>query len=105
MWTDLFRSNLDCSFILYPTGIIPDVARAGEDASRFIQGRLKLGKDEERRLGLNAALSCIDDLVCDQYGNFMLQGIFEYGDAGMKKELMDAIYAQDVAALCLHMHG
>jgi len=86
-------------------GIIADVARADEGASRFIQKRLKLGNIEERRLGLTTALSAIDDLVCDQYGNFMLQGLFEFGSADMKRKLIDAVYAQDVVALCLHMHG
>eukprot|EP00581_Thalassiosira_minuscula_P017159 CAMPEP_0183722464 /NCGR_PEP_ID=MMETSP0737-20130205/14406_1 /TAXON_ID=385413 /ORGANISM="Thalassiosira miniscula, Strain CCMP1093" /LENGTH=529 /DNA_ID=CAMNT_0025952623 /DNA_START=116 /DNA_END=1705 /DNA_ORIENTATION=+ len=86
-------------------GIIPDIAKADEGASRFIQKRLKLGNNEERQLGLTTALASLDELVVDQYGNFMLQGLFEFGTAEMKKELMDAIYGQDVVSLCLHMHG
>jgi len=86
-------------------GIITDLAKVDEGASRFIQKRLKLGTDEERRLGQTAALASMDDLLCNHYGNFMLQGLFEFGTAEMKKELMDAVYGQDVVALCLHMHG
>lgn len=87
-------------------GIIPDIATADENASRFIQKRFKHGTLEEKRLGLDAALASLDDLWNDHYGNFMLQGIFEFGTVEMKKELMDAIYdSQDVVGLCLHMHG
>lgn len=86
-------------------GIIADVATADEPASRFVQKRLKLGSPEERLVGLKVALSSLDELWSDHYGNFMLQGIFEFGTADMKKDLMDAIYCGDVVALCLHMHG
>ena len=85
--------------------MIPDIARADEGSSRFIQKRLKLGTPEEQKLGMTAALSAIEELWGDHYGNFMLQGIFEYGSKEMKTELMDAIYGQDVVALCLHMNG
>lgn len=60
---------------------------------------------EEKRLALTAAISSLEDLWVDQYGNFMLQGIFEHGTPSMKKELMEAVYEQDVVALSLHMHG
>lgn len=87
-------------------GIIPDIATADENASRFIQKRFKHGNLEEKRLGLKVALSSLDDLWNDHYGNFMLQAIFEFGTVDMKKELMNAIYdSQDVVGLCLHMHG
>lgn len=86
-------------------GIIPAIASANEDASNFIQKRLKLGSDKERHLGLISALASIDDLLHNQYGNIMLQGLFEFGSPELKKDLMDAIYAQDVAALCFHRYG
>lgn len=86
-------------------GMIPDIARADEGASRFIQKRLKFGTPEERQLGMAAALSNVEDLWGDHYGNFMLQGIFEFSTPEEKRELMDAVYDQDVLALCLHMHG
>lgn len=86
-------------------GIIFDVVRASEASSHFIQKRLKLGSMEEKRLALTTALSAIDDLVYDQYGYFLLQGLFEFGSADMKKELIGAIYTQDIVALCLHVRG
>lgn len=85
--------------------IIPDIAKAGETGSHFLQKRLKLGTVEEGRLCLTVALSNIEDLWGDQFGNFLLQGIFEHGSDEMKKELMEAVYGQDVIALSLHMHG
>lgn len=86
-------------------GIIPDIARANEDASNFILKRLEVGSFKEKRLGLTAILASIDNLLCNQYGNIVLQGLFEFGSAETKKELMDAIYAQNVAALCFHKNG
>jgi len=84
---------------------IADVAMVDEVATRFIHKRLKLGTEIEQRLALTAALSSIEVLCDDHYGNFMLQGLFEFGPAEMKKELMDAVYGQDVVALCLNTHG
>lgn len=89
----------------HPPDIIPDLARVDDGACRFIQKRFRFGNEEEIKLGLTAALSSLEDLLCDHFGNFMLQGLFEFGTAEMKKELMDAIYGQDVVAVCLHMHG
>ena len=64
-----------------------------------------MGSDEEKRLALMAALSSLSVLWSDPYGNVMLQRIFEHGTNGMKKELMKAIYEEEVAVLSLHMHG
>ena len=86
--------------------IIPDIACFDEGGSRFIHKRLKLGTIEEQELAMKVALSAIEDLWSHHFGNFMLQGIFEFGTDEMKKELMEYIYNnQDVAALCVHMNG
>lgn len=86
-------------------GCLADVACFDEASSRFIQKRLRLGTSEERSLALATALSSFDRLWRDQYGNFLIQGLFEFGSTSDKKELMEAIYGQDVVTLCLHMHG
>jgi len=91
----------------YPSlDIIPDIACFDEGGSRFIHKRLKLGTIEEQELAMKVALSAIEELWSHHFGNFMLQGIFEFGTDEMKKELMEYIYnTQDVAALCVHMNG
>ncbi len=85
--------------------LIADLACFDETSSRFIQKRLRLGTDEERSLALATALSSFDRLWRDQNGNFLIQGLFECGSTAEKKELMEAIYGQDVVTLCLHIHG
>jgi hypothetical protein len=94
-------------FFMLPqtTGLILEVATADEGTRRFVQKRIKLGTDEEKQLGLTAALSSLEELWSDPHGNFMLQAIFENGTETMKKELMAAIYEEDVINLSLHMHG
>eukprot|EP01082_Thalassiosira_pseudonana_P010303 g9249.t1.1.5e17418a g9249 g9249.t1 contig36:204652-206381(+) len=94
-------------FFMLPqtTGLILEVATADEGTRRFVQKRIKLGTDEEKQLGLTAALSSLEELWSDPHGNFMLQAIFENGTETMKKELMAAIYEEDVMNLSLHMHG
>lgn len=85
--------------------LIADLACFDETSSRFIQKRLRLGTDEERSLALATALSSFERLWRDQYGNFLIQGLFEFGSTADKKELMESVYGQDVVSLCLHMHG
>ena len=85
--------------------MIPDIACHDEGGSRFIHQRLRLGTIEEHELGMKAAIAAIEDLWPDNFGNFMLQGLFEFGTSEMKKELMEHIYAQDVVALCMHVNG
>jgi pumilio RNA-binding family len=74
-------------------------------SSRFVQKRLKVGGNDEKQVGVTAAIQALDDLWPSGYGNYMLQAIFEFGTASMKDELMDALYDRDVVNLCLHMHG
>lgn len=76
-----------------------------EGGARFIQKRLRLGTVEEKNLAMSAVRCNLDILWRDHFGNFMLQGILEFGSTEMKKELMDAIYDVDVVLLCMHMHG
>ena len=87
------------------TGFIADIAKADESASRFVQRRLQSGTETERRLALQAALHNFSDLWQDPFGNFMLQGILEFGSADMREELMTAVYAADVVDMTLNMHG
>ncbi|KAL7440643.1 hypothetical protein ACHAXM_008489 [Skeletonema potamos] len=87
------------------TGFIAEIAKADEGASRFVQRRLQSGKENEKRLALQAALRSFSDLWPDPFGNFMLQGLLEYGSADMREELMTAVFAADVVDMTLDMNG
>lgn len=93
--------HLSCTII----GFIAEIARADEGASRFVQGRLKSGTETEKRLALQAALRSFSDLWPDPFGNFMLQGLLDYGSTEMREELMTAVFAADVVDMTLNMHG
>ena len=100
--------SIICNLTISSTGFIPDVVKFDESASRFIQRRLRLGTVEEKTLGLKAALSDLDALCRDQFGNFLVQGLFDFGTPAIKSELMDAIYAKEegyAVELSMHMHG
>lgn len=90
-----------CTF----TGFIAEVAKADEGASRFVQRRLQSGKENEKRLALQAALRSFSDLWPDPFGNFMLQGLLDFGSAEMREELMTAVFAADVVDMTLDMNG
>jgi hypothetical protein len=100
----------DCTnFWPYPfmklTGFIAEVAKADESGSRFVQRRIKSGNETEKRLALQAGLRSFSELWPDPFGNFMLQGIMEFGSAEMREELMTAVYAADVVDMTLNVHG
>ena len=70
-----------------------------------MQRRLQSSKENEKRLALQAALRSFSDLWPHPFGNFMLQGLLEYGSAEMREELMTAVFAADVIDMTLNMHG
>jgi hypothetical protein len=92
-------------YLTSSSGMICEVACSDERAARFIQQRLRLGTVKETSLGLTAALAELDMMWRDQYGHFMIEGLFEFGSNDMRTDLMDAIYKCDVVALCMHMNG
>jgi hypothetical protein len=85
--------------------MICEVACNDERAARFIQQRLQLGNVEETSLGLKAALADLDMMWRNQYGHFMIEGLFEFGSNDMRTDLIDAIYKCDVIAVCMHVNG
>ncbi|KAL7519577.1 hypothetical protein ACHAWX_004335 [Stephanocyclus meneghinianus] len=86
-------------------GVISEAATANDWIRRFIQDRIKLGSHQEKRLGLNAALSSLEMLCTDEKGSGILQDIFTYGTAEMKKELLAALYDEGILALSMNIHG
>ncbi len=85
-----------------------------QDGSRFIQQRLDYLADpahnvasssnEELNLVFSEAMSSIEDLWNDVYGNFILQKLLDHGTEDMKDELGDRFYA-DVVSLSNRVYG
>mmetsp|Transcript_15158 Transcript_15158/g.30920 ORF Transcript_15158/g.30920 Transcript_15158/m.30920 type:complete len:647 (-) Transcript_15158:197-2137(-) len=84
-----------------------------KDGSRFIQQRLDYLADpahnvassnEELNLVFSEAMSSIEDLWYDAYGNFILQKLLDHGTEDMKAELGDRVHA-DVVSLSNKVYG
>jgi hypothetical protein len=86
-------------------GYIAQVAIADDATRRFIQERLKVGSENEQRLGLTAALASFQMLINDEKGSSMLQDFFIYGTQDMKDELMAALYEEGILELSINIHG
>ena len=94
-----------CRFITLCSGLVAEVATADDGALHFIQGRIQIGSEQERRLGLTAALSSLGTLWRDYRGSRMLQELFISGSPEMKRELIVAIHKEGPLNLSLHKHG
>lgn len=84
-----------------------------KDGSRFIQQRLDYLADpahdvassnEELNLVFSEAMSSIEDLWHDAYGNFVLQKLLDRGTTNMKAELGDRVHP-DVVSLSNKVYG
>ncbi|KAL7519297.1 hypothetical protein ACHAWX_004082 [Stephanocyclus meneghinianus] len=94
-----------CLFVTLFSGLIAEVATADDGTLHFIQGRIRVGSEQERRLGLTAALSSLGTLWRDYRGSRMLQELLISGPHEMKKELIVAIHKEGPLNLALHKHG
>ena len=54
---------------------------------------------------MKVALLGKDDLWVDNYGRFVIQGLFEFGTDKMKEELVARLCGRDVVSLCMHKNG
>ena len=81
------------------------MAQADDGACRFVQDRIRAGSEDERNLGLQAALSSFGALWMDYRGNRVLQALFQSGSREMKRELMIAIHREGPLNLSMHKHG
>jgi len=87
------------------SAIIPDIACFDEDGSRFVNERLRSGTLDEQELAMKVALLGKEDLWVDNYGRFVIQGLFEFGTDKMKEELVSRMCGRDVVSLCMHKNG
>lgn len=113
---DVGLQNLDIqsiiSHFIFLTGHIVRIAK-DQDGSRFIQQRLDYLADpahnvasssEELNLVFSEAMTSIEDLWNDVYGNFILQKLLDHGTEDMKAELGDRFHA-DVVSLSNRVYG
>jgi len=86
-------------------GYIAEVAIADDQTRRFVQERFKIGTEDERRLGMAAALNSFPMLSHDEKGSSVLQDIFTVGNDETREELLSAIYNAGVIELSMNIHG
>lgn len=82
-----YFSHICYSSFISLSAIIPDIACFDEDGSRFVNERLRSGTLDEQELAMKVALLGKEDLWVDNYGRFVLQGLFEFGTDKMRQGL------------------
>ena len=92
-------------FTCHPTGLIAQALIVDEDASRFVQRRIRIGSEEEQCLALQAALASFGLLWKDFRGNFMIRALLTAGTLNMKKACVEAILKEAPVNLSMHKHG
>jgi len=100
-----YFSHICYSSFISLSAIIPDIACFDEDGSRFVNERLRSGTLDEQELAMKVALLGKEDLWVDNYGRFVLQGLFEFGTDKMKEDLVARMCGRDVVSLCMHKNG
>ena len=86
-------------------GLIAQAAIVDEDASRFIQHRIKIGSEEEQLLALEASLASFGLLWKDFRGNLMIRDLLTSGSLNTKRACMEAIRREEPLNLSMHKHG
>lgn len=74
MLNSLLRDNEITTNLAFQPGYIAEVAIADDQTRRFVQERFKIGTEDERRLGMAAALNSFPMLSHDEKGSSVLQG-------------------------------
>ncbi|KAL3776211.1 hypothetical protein HJC23_013761 [Cyclotella cryptica] len=100
----LIKANPDATLFSID-GLIVEVATADDGALHFIQGRIQVGSEQERRLVLTAALMSFGMLWRDYRGSRMLQELLTSDSPEIKKELIVAFHKEGPLNLSLHKHG
>lgn len=75
-----------------------------QNGSRFIQQRLEIADDEEKRLITEEIIPSIHLLRNDVFGNYVVQKLFEYCNSELKSKLKNTLVGKMVE-LSSHMYG
>lgn len=75
-----------------------------QEASRFIQQRLAIADISEIAAVFDEAMPSIDKLWNDVYGNFVLQGLLDYGSTEMKKAIAEEV-KNSVVSVSTRVYG
>eukprot|EP00804_Cyclotella_cryptica_P009661 CCRYP_011207-RB/>CCRYP_011207-RB protein AED:0.07 eAED:0.07 QI:304/1/1/1/1/1/6/286/934 len=75
-----------------------------QNGSRFIQQRLEVADDFEKKAVMDEVVPSIKELQNDVFGNYVIQKLFEFGNADMKRDLKDTLKG-NMLLLSLQMYG
>lgn len=75
-----------------------------QNGSRFIQQRLEIADDEEKKLITEEIIPSIHLLRNDVFGNYVVQKLFEYCNSELKSKLKNTLVGKMVE-LSSHMYG
>lgn len=75
-----------------------------QNGSRFIQQRLEVADDIEKKAVMDEVVPSMKELQNDVFGNYVIQKLFEFGNEDMKRELKETLKG-NVLLLSLQMYG
>ncbi|CAN0089504.1 unnamed protein product, partial [Phaeothamnion confervicola] len=75
-----------------------------QHGSRFIQQRLEVATDAEKRAFFDEILPHAQGLMTDVFGNYVIQKLFDHGDAEQRESLASFLVGHAVQ-LSLQMYG
>eukprot|EP00571_Detonula_confervacea_P014742 CAMPEP_0172300530 /NCGR_PEP_ID=MMETSP1058-20130122/2595_1 /TAXON_ID=83371 /ORGANISM="Detonula confervacea, Strain CCMP 353" /LENGTH=532 /DNA_ID=CAMNT_0013010331 /DNA_START=270 /DNA_END=1868 /DNA_ORIENTATION=+ len=85
-------------------GRIVEIAK-DRDGSKFIQRRLRVADVSEMQIPFDEALNNIEELWDDVYGNYILQGMLEFGTDDMRDKIGKRIIDGDLVSLATKVYG
>lgn len=75
------------------------------DGSKFIQRRLRAADVSEMQIAFDEAMPAIEELWDDVYGNYILQGMLEFGTEDMKDKIAKRMIDGDLVSLATKVYG
>ena len=88
--------------LLYPGHIVEFCQ--DQNGSRFIQQRLEMADEMEKRLVLKEVLPCVRRLRNDVFGNYVVQKLLAHGTSDMKDQLK-VTFRNEMLSLATKMYG
>merc|ERR1712038_347191 len=101
---DTFKANDPQSLqAAIDTGFLRDIITCS-DGSRLIQRLIEVASAEEKRSAFNILCPDIVEISKDQFGNYVIQKFFEFGDGVLEPYIIQKLFG-NVMHLSLHSFG
>jgi len=101
---DTFKANDPQSLqAAIDTGFLRDIITCS-DGSRLIQRLIEVASAEEKRSAFNILCPDIVEISKDQFGNYVIQKFFEFGDGVLEPFIIQKLFG-NVMQLSLHSFG